>query len=63
MIQRKSKRVTEYWGPRCEEYEPLCACCVAWRLLDETGKPPSYRAASDRLDANHKAAARKGGQT
>jgi hypothetical protein len=52
MTPRKSKRVTEYWGERCDEYEPLCACCVAWRLLDETGKPPNYRAVTARLD-NH----------
>lgn len=31
---------TKIWGPRCEEYEPGCICCEAWRWLDEKGRPP-----------------------
>lgn len=23
--------VEKYFGPECEEYEPICACCCAWK--------------------------------
>jgi hypothetical protein len=30
--------ITQFWGKRCEEYEPECACCYAWKHYDETGR-------------------------
>jgi hypothetical protein len=30
--------VTEYWGPRCPDYEPECPCCKAWAHFDKTGE-------------------------
>ena len=27
--------ITYYWGERCEDYEPLCIVCQAWRLYDD----------------------------
>jgi hypothetical protein len=29
--------VTEFFGKRCDDYEPLCACCKAWIEWQETG--------------------------
>jgi hypothetical protein len=26
--------VTEYFGERCPEYEPGCACCEGWKQYD-----------------------------
>jgi hypothetical protein len=33
-----SDDVREFFGPRCSDYEPLCACCKAWIQWNETGK-------------------------
>ena len=33
-----SEEVSEFYGPRCSDYEPLCACCKAWIQWSETGK-------------------------
>lgn len=27
--------VTEYFGERCPEYEPGCACCEGWKQYDK----------------------------
>jgi hypothetical protein len=40
----------EHWGPRCPDYEPLCACCVAWRIRDTTGARPRYVQVIEELD-------------
>ena len=35
------ERITwKVWGPRCEEYEPGCIVCEAWKWLDEKGCAP-----------------------
>ena len=35
------ERITwKIWGPRCEEYEPGCDVCEAWKWLDEKGRAP-----------------------
>lgn len=39
--------VTEYYGERCEDYEPGCACCDAWAALDR------MESDADRLAAIH----------
>ncbi len=26
--------LSEFWGERCPDYEPLCDCCKRWRALD-----------------------------
>ena len=40
-IHRKVPKVAEplaqmvdYWGVQCEDYEPDCLCCKAWKLFD-----------------------------
>lgn len=30
--------VENYFGPQCEDYEPLCACCCAWIEWQKTKK-------------------------
>lgn len=37
-IYLTSHEMEEVFGPRCEEYEPLCACCSAWLQWNRTGK-------------------------
>lgn len=27
--------ITEWWGPRCEDFEPECFCCKAWLAYDQ----------------------------
>jgi len=29
------KQWLEEWGERCYDYDPDCACCIAWRKFDE----------------------------
>ena len=29
------KQWLKHWGERCSDYDPDCACCVAWRKFDE----------------------------
>lgn len=31
----ESEDITEYWGERCPDFEPDCACCMAWKMFDE----------------------------
>jgi len=26
--------MVDYWGAQCEDYEPECLCCKAWKLFD-----------------------------
>ena len=37
-IYLTAPEMEEVFGPRCEEYEPLCACCSAWNQWNRTGK-------------------------
>lgn len=37
----------KYWGPKCEEFEPECCGCRAWKLFTETGMAPN----ANNLDA------------
>lgn len=40
--RRAVKRVRRYWGDACSDYDPGCACCAAWKLLDaHPTRPPS----------------------
>ena len=47
-FEQKSKLVkiileeflTEFWGPRCDEYEGDCVCCYMWSLYDCLMKNP-----------------------
>lgn len=32
--------VVEYYGPQCEEFESLCACCRAWLQWNQNGTVP-----------------------
>ena len=25
---------TEHWGPRCQDFEPVCDICKAWHAID-----------------------------
>lgn len=34
MLARIREWVTEFYGERCPEYEPLCLCCKAWEGVD-----------------------------
>jgi hypothetical protein len=27
----------DYFGPECDEYEPLCTCCTEWKRWHKTG--------------------------
>ena len=40
----------EHWGPRCPDYEPLCACCVAWGIRDTTGARAKFKQVTDAID-------------
>lgn len=31
---------TQTWGEKCEDYEPQCPTCQAWRLFGETKRAP-----------------------
>lgn len=31
------------WGDRCDEYEPGCPCCDAWRFFDRYGVAPTVK--------------------
>lgn len=33
-MQPLGEMVESHFGPRCDEYDPDCACCRAWRWLD-----------------------------
>ena len=34
-IDLKDKiKFAKYWGNKCKEYSPLCACCSAWLAFD-----------------------------
>lgn len=28
------KRMVDYWGAPCPDFEPDCICCKAWKLFD-----------------------------
>ena len=30
--------LTEFFGKRCEDFEPLCLCCQNWVLWNRTGR-------------------------
>lgn len=30
--------VESFFGPQCDEYEPLCGCCSAWMEWSKTNK-------------------------
>jgi hypothetical protein len=34
VLTRMKRYVTEYFGPRCEEFDAGCACCGAWKHYD-----------------------------
>ena len=34
-IDGYGKFITDFWGPRCPDYEPECWCCKAWKRYDE----------------------------
>jgi hypothetical protein len=34
-------RTMREWGVECRDYEPLCACCQAWRLFNQTHRFPT----------------------
>jgi hypothetical protein len=35
-----TKRMLDWWGERCPEYEPGCPCCEAWKIFDATKTVP-----------------------
>jgi hypothetical protein len=35
--------LTEFFGPRCDDYEAGCGCCGRWRLLDDLTADPFTR--------------------
>lgn len=37
-VYLSAAEVESCFGPRCEEYEPYCACCQAWFQWQKTGK-------------------------
>jgi len=37
-VYMTAHEVEAYFGPRCEDYEPLCGCCDAWLQWQRTGK-------------------------
>ena len=38
------------WGPRCPDYEPLCACCMAWSIRDTTGTRAKFKQVTAAID-------------
>ena len=44
--------MTAYWGPDCNAFEPLCPCCVAWKLFREHTRLPTFYEVTEELDAN-----------
>lgn len=36
-VYMTAHEVEKTYGPRCEDYEPLCACCQAWTQWNQTG--------------------------
>lgn len=38
MTKPISEAVTYYWGPKCKEFDPECACCDAWAQLGDLEK-------------------------
>ena len=35
LIARLTREVIKDFGERCEDYQPLCATCHAWRSIDD----------------------------
>lgn len=31
--------ITNWWGVRCDEFEPNCPCCKAWAEFDRRVRP------------------------
>ena len=31
------QEMLDYFGPECDEYEPLCTCCSEWKSWHKTG--------------------------
>jgi hypothetical protein len=31
---RIRQAIEDYWGERCDDFEPECECCLAWNELD-----------------------------
>ena len=46
----KKAQTMEEFGPKCEDYEPLCIVCQGWRLYTENGGAPTYTQAKKALD-------------
>lgn len=34
------------YGDRCDEFEPLCVCCIGWELFDRYGRMPTEQEVS-----------------
>lgn len=34
-IQRRRDFLSEFYGDRCEDFEPGCLCCKIWKDQDE----------------------------
>lgn len=32
------QEMIDFFGKKCKDYEPLCACCSAWLMWNKTGK-------------------------
>lgn len=58
MLQEMEKDEEELtaltWGERCDEYEPLCAVCVAWRLFDQNKRAPFDDEVTAAVNATHR---------
>lgn len=35
-MSRLEEAIKDYWGERCDEYEPECPTCKAWHEYDAT---------------------------
>lgn len=53
MEQDEEELTALTWGERCDEHEPLCPVCVAWRLFDETKRAPFNDEVTAAIKAAH----------
>jgi hypothetical protein len=40
-IAQELAKTVDYWGAKCEDYEPDCPACKAWKLFETTLVCPS----------------------
>ena len=34
-LKQLKKWTTKYYGKKCKEFNPFCACCTAWRTYED----------------------------